>query len=974
MPVVRTDGITPERIVQVWWDGPEWVLQRPATGVQRSANQIVPDTGTTGIYQLPSGGLQMEPVQFARSQGDPALAAASIRLAEFNHIPSMAEMDLVAETAKVGAIYDTARTAFLTRYGISGLMAEAASYQALLNVGLPYQLMKAYAAGATQNEELTADAAAFPKPIGGGTLQQGAAADRPDPDEVDSGTYYYATDTDELSLSDGATWEEESVYPFPLDRILCGTVTYPPNCGFALRFVIPGNALAAYDAIGTFYFGGPADCLPDKKHGGEFACTLYGNGTAVLWERLAGEPDPDAPDEEPEPEWKEVLVFRWAEPSAVTADKGHQISFIPHGWNCMDILSSSTDASQGPASAGRIRFWRRPGKPNANTFRGVPPIVDYTAKRSMTGPGVVRMDWRRDLNPVFDIQVLTLPTQATLVDRAFSFRFPLEKGTTVYCSVIAAVPQVCSFNLSIIDARTEVPLVDAASPGGRTWAFTTPTDPPPPADPADAVTDARVEITFNGDGKQTPVIYGIDVWAEATGAYLDRVPITGGRLKDLSITGPDLDVSHETAHIELEDLTDALQVTDGGVTAPLLRTRGRVLCKVCTYWQDTVGGAWQESVLFEGETTDAPSEKTGKPARTGSHGRGTVRLYPSVNAHDYSATLAGRWARLKPQGMSWCLRDFSQADPTRDPAPFDDYGKPLPWRIQDMIRWLFNAMGVPDEELDIPDVQVRAYLSGTDAQEFMLTPAADIPEVIFRLAKDYLGCYVIRDPNACIVHRTWGGMEHPTGMWRVLQPPALDATPIWNFTTGGPGVVSGGLVKVLHRPEAYPARTSFIRKIRVRADPPEVNLVNVTATGDMLQNGQGEQTLTKTLWNPRSVKFTDAQPEPVRSHPDYLGFLSPLERFDTLLFSEEMLNFVCKRIFNRSAYGLSWRDFAAPLVLVDDSSDIYLAQKRPLRVYDYVTINGYPAIFRNANAKMANSYTQWGFYQALMVTDHVYQP
>lgn len=706
---------------------------------------------------------------------------------------------------------------------------------------------------------------------------------------------------------------------FPMDRVAAGKVVYPPNQGFSLRFHAPSVQLGGNDNLLTLILGGAANILAPAGAayaGGQFAMSLGGSGLGTVWEKLAGG-------------WKEVLKgFRWADQGAV-AGRAHTIIAMPHRQDCLSLLSSSTDAAQAPGPRMYARsFSPPPPAPVHNVVRSRRPVVDYKTKDAMTGAGGVYVDKRRDLRIPFQVSVLQYPTTGTLLDLPFAFKVPLPTGTAITIAAETYLDAGTNVVTALLDGTTFAPI--AANPDGTF--------------PSNAgQSQYIVRFTLTGNGSNTPYVRGYTVYAQGAQVVRVTVPFGGGTLRHMSITGPDLDPSHESASFEIEDLKNEL------VT---VRARARIHLKVKTQYDPDPS---KTCVLFEGESARVEATKTkGRATRKAGFAEGGATvLFPSAEWRKLSVPCVSMWARLSDQ-LSFAAINFG--------IDIDNLGNKVgteyvPSKVTSVIKWLFQQAGVATSLLDIPDWPIRLYSSGNrDSTEYIMPPTAGILEWIQKLAYQYLGGYIVWDPNCGL-----------SGLWRLKAVPQPPYTPLAHFSTDNPVGVTGKL-----QGQAYPALTWPIYEMTSWVKPPEANLIIVTATGELLPNGAGASQRFQWFYNPKSFDLDPAHPTSDPNSPDFLGRMVPLTYYNSQLLEQAEINFITRRLAVQTCYAQKWIHIEAPLALINDPNDAKLGSNvRPLRVYDPITINGVNCLVRNANPGYKSDRDQRMEMQCLMTDDGV---
>lgn len=719
----------------------------------------------------------------------------------------------------------------------------------------------------------------------------------------------------------GPTLDSEYV---PMDRVMQGRVTYPSNTGFSLGFYA-ANYINGVDNLLTFYFGGPTETWspndPRAVNAGIFALNLRGSGIANLYE---GSNDGSSPT------WVRRLQFEWSEPTLV-ADRLHTISIIPLDKDKILFLLGGSSVSIGPMPYFGQTFSRGPSNPQQCLYIHDPGTAGYAKQANVTGPGIFRVDMRRDLRFPLMIKRNLYPTAGTLVDGAFLPPYALPDGTPMRILPQMRLPFNTDLVVTAFDAKTGTSL---AQDGDGNWLSLAGVRP--------------YYVTFDllsADRLQTPLLYGFSVRVAKT--LTVREPITVyGRLRDVSISGPGTSPDMETAHGTISN--DLLNECN------ILRRRARIPIKITTTRSDDPDDA--RVVLFRGEVATAPATKKGKTGRQGLGGAGEPKTFPVPQWHQYDVDMVGEWSRLSDQiNVSiafYAEDDDADIDPVTGTVP--------PWKVTDVIKDLLGRCGVADEAMDIPDNDLRLWPStaGGDVDIYVLQPGVNSAELIQRLCQGYLGQFLIFDANAG---------EH--GMWRLLDNPSAPYTSRYLFKTIAPD--AGTLPQVgCFGPNSAPVQTT-----ETWVEPPEANRIIVMgASGDGLSNDNG-----KTLAPAVLANYTSYDPDPLNptadpTSEDYLGREVPLVWVDLSLTEQSAVNWIARRLYDLVAHGRKWRRWHAPLVFIEDPDDQYLVDgtgARMLRLNDVVTFNADTYLLRSCSPTYHSDQAQMADYEGVLLASGV---
>ncbi len=705
---------------------------------------------------------------------------------------------------------------------------------------------------------------------------------------------------------------------YPLDRVLAGLETFPENTPFALVFTTP-EGYGGSDALLNFYFGGETETRPDLTSGGQFCLTLQGSGDAFLWEH-----DSVADDWREEP----VETFRWNAPGEPPSGQLCVLAPIPYakaqiwfagpaatpystgGFLALGALTTIAIAS--------VKAQTTPG--TASLYRESLARLGHLHTTFMSGAGVVRIDIQRTWRAGFSIirgvyPIASEDPSGVLADGAFEINRYLPADTALRVKPITYLYPNTAIEAQLYNAADNTPL--ALHPDN-------PDDDHPTV--FRSVLGQRkyyAVFTFTStDGIGTPVLYGYSVDVEGAFTTQAATPLLTNAITNLRVVGPGLEPTYEQANVTLRDLTDAT-----GIVREIDRIRTLISIRD-TVTDDVI------THLMEGETSQAPALQRGTP--------GT--LYPSPDWHDTDLRMTGLWPRLMEQIHDAPMFSFASSDtgPTANIAP-DPLSKAgfLPWKVTDVIRWLLNHAGVPADELDVPNLDLRFWSSEKgDTTRLAIYPGARYGEFAADLVKNYLGAVLLRDPNAGV-----------RGMWRVITPPSpISLNTLWRFSRDPPPSVG----KIVTYPGAYGASTSFILDDTWQTTPqaPEASVVTVYGMSD-------SGLITATVENPAALAYLN-------------GRRVPLKRNDSLLTTQAACNWIALRLNEAACTPRLWFDFTAPLVFVRDTQDPLqnVNLLRPLRVFDliYIRFDGvdYRAILRSVNPGYHTDQIQMAHYQGRM--------
>lgn len=676
----------------------------------------------------------------------------------------------------------------------------------------------------------------------------------------------------------------------PLDRQIKGKKTYPANTPWFLSGHVP-NGAEGRDAIARFYFGGNAPVLPVEETGGFFCVELRGGGGATLYEYDEGATDP----------WVPRFEFEWNQSAKEVSGSGSiwHIHIVPYDRDRIAFICPAPGGYYGPGFTLGGLLTQIAMSATSTFARPVSQQVfkDYGERNThqhldtATGEGSFRVDRRRDDRMPMSIWKGGFRETAKLIDAPFVIPFDVPAGTpmTVTTRAFRAV-NTGGPSPAIYDYDTNTVL--ATNAAGQFLSVA-------------GQTKYYCRFGFSSTGDQTPVFYGYEV--EVAAAYATRVATpTLSYLNSVDIQGPDVSPDHESASVTIQD---------PNATLGILRTRDRIHSYISVV--NAAATATVLSNLFEGETLQAKGKKRGVPGG----------VYPVSNWYEFNVPLTGMWTRLAEQ-FSLQLKSF-HIDPD---GAVDATGTPIPWKVTAVIKWLLQQAGVPDDELDIPDLPLRLWPSTKLGQDdYLHQPGQPFDKMAVSLAKDMLGRVLLRDPNAS----KSAGVR---GLWRLIANPSPPYTnTLWSFLRDT-GAAAGVLQ---HDLTGYPASTGFIRKgsYYEYVKAPEGNLVVAAGVSPMSAGGE---LLISRIVNYDSITNS--------AHPDFLGRIVPILRGpDPGLTTQNAVDWVARRIYDKACHAEKWWEFEAPLVLVTDPLDSLQVLPRPLRINDLCLVNGVVSVVKNCS-------------------------
>jgi hypothetical protein len=724
---------------------------------------------------------------------------------------------------------------------------------------------------------------------------------------------------------------------YRMRRILHGPKTghHDADTGYMLKLVVLGAELQNPDNLVTFYFGGHVDAAGH----GQFALMLSGNGRATLMENI-GTGGGSA-------SWAQVGEWRYCSPSQVSL-AAVAMRIIPHfpkfiefstltyeaPHSAVSLLTSTADLVIRAARGEKAQtYTHKIANRGDNAFSG----AGNGQLRSITGAGTVAFDVREDLGCYLQLARLVYPASGTITDRPFTL--PPDVGNShvlrLNCEGYnyqpggAGATPVTGMAIVPTNEETDVTL----TPDTESWTFRgtayTLTGWDPPGGMNRIYPVLTLTNTEGGTKYHTPCLTGWTALRNAHTAAVDNGQVTAGRVRELTVSGPDTDPEQETAH---------LMVTDEKAELTVLATRALIPTRIETTWDPA--DQTKKVVLFEGYSGRAEADLRGRNGAT----------YPSPNWRDYQVPLIGKWDRLTSE-FFWLRTDYSDAHRSPSGQPAGVAGQ-VSWLITDIIQLLLVQHGFAESQVDVPADTMRIFgPDGSLEHSYVVKPGTRVQEYLEQLARDYLNAFLIWDANA-------GAL----GMWRLVRPPTGTETAVWNFTS-----TPAGGTKLQHLSRSYAASTSPILgpwPYTTYIVPPEGNHLTVWGGYKDLPDGKGQCQLNRTLINRKSFNapgFAVADPTSM----DYLGRLKEILYVDPTLVSQQAVDFIARRVYEFACRGRKYARFTAEYVLFAPAEpSIYTTRtKRPLRIGDVVMVDGARATIRSVQLGIRKDSVQLGHYE-----------
>lgn len=696
--------------------------------------------------------------------------------------------------------------------------------------------------------------------------------------------------------------------PVNMDRVIVSAADHNPLDTLHFSFFVPGGGLALAQGLVNFYFSSVPGSTKKYIGNGQYAIKLRASGDAALYERcvLSGDTPGDLT-------WRLRKRFQWIEPSLVYGRRhyfriesnarsnsiGTAIAFytgvgVSSVENGLIGLVAEAVALDIRKQAKSIPIYRIPHIfPGSETF---------TAAK-------FRADIRRDVRCVMQIAKSTYPETATFVDQLFTSERPFYGGT-VKLELLGFRPTGTSFSMRLLKSDGSVigspsTITDNAA-AGKVISYAVPSSGAP-------LRGLQVEVTLTANTAKTktpfvtayrvivePVYETPDVASVTIGGRGSGVALPRSSASNLSITYSDREPQSETANLTIHDMVDE---------ASLLRNRGHVPILIETEYN--VGG--DRCVLFEGFIQRAVANRlTGKKAG---------RNYPSAEFRRYEIQAIGQWLTL---GETHAPKRFSWVD-------VQGSGQNLAYKVTDIIRTLLRSV-LPDSKIDVPDRPTR-YINLGDQTALMFEPGNEIGQYCNDLAHDFLGGWLTYDANA-----------GSAGMWRLKFPKVAPFNPLAIFEIDHPGAG-----KLAFADGVFPTLPEWPNAVRLPVrrrtwseyvEPPEGNIVVVHGFDSQ---AEGESKLiTNVAINVNSYNFlnlpSSSSRYPTGSSPDFLGRFRPIYVFDPTYGSQEIVDYVTRRVYDAACHAVKYITFEAPLGLVTDPDDTNQRCPRPLAFYDPVKL------------------------------------
>lgn len=646
--------------------------------------------------------------------------------------------------------------------------------------------------------------------------------------------------------------------------------------GFCVRFSVPGGQHSHPGVIGTFLFG-------------QFGLSFAGDGVATLYERSTarGTTTPLV--------WSAVSSFRYSSPSDV-AGNPHSIIIFPHlgprGEKYISFLSNSLST----ASASILAVGSSPSSSSTSEHLylrdpAYSELNDVASSDHVTIANYFYWQERQDLRVTWQITRLVFPTLGTLKSPPHNALYPGDTRS-IETTIYRTGPDDDDFTITptIVDYFT-----GSSSTVVHPYATFT-------------LRTGRASGTLGSLAYlDTPILWGYQLRRAPTITRFSPGSFTT-RPSEIKITGGVSDPRQEKATLVIPDPDDAWQ---------RLRKRAKLAVKVQTTFTPD-GGEEQTVTLFRGYAISPHRTVIGTNRKPGAGQVGSGS--PSVNRHGslYDVPMVGMYDRLMRNttrlNSSW--RRF-----VTEGASF------LGWKCTDAVKAILTSCGFPSSMQRIPDLPIR-FLPGVGQDSSVLLDMAPTPaQMLVKLCRDYLGRFLVFDPN-----------DGADGKWTLITAPPSDSLPVAHFVRDKPTGLTLG-----HALASYPANTAPIfERSEVVFEPPSCN--HLWAISPMISGDKLTWRVDNHLYNYDSYLVPGSGRTPDPDSPHYIGGEELYILCDASLWAgisaetdfqrtQAAVDYFVNRVFTFNCLAREKMIVRAPLLLVADAVH---GAYRPLRFYDLV--------------------------------------
>jgi hypothetical protein len=760
-------------------------------------------------------------------------------------------------------------------------------------------------------------------------------------------------------VEQGADWSDVfytlaadvAAFPFdtsnddiPMLRIARGNSNHDPNQPLLFRFDLSATGVAAPAVIAKYGCAGAASSGVDWIGYGQYVVEFYGDGTAYLLERSKSTLEGGTVF------WRPCKGFRYSEAHRTMASS-HRVYIRPvtyrqpRGAVSGTILIQVESVEESPGGA----FSYATGSPvQTSQLKYFVPVHPHNTPNRQAVP--VRIEHARNIRPDMQAHIIQWETEAVLWDDSFDFDFVPYRNKPIILQWLGKIPAGCSISgriyahgtadelATIVGSGNFTDNTGAVIGGYRSYATEY------------GITSFRAVFTLTGPGTDTPILERISVQRDGTIDTVAPGEFSGGDLLRYSFTGADFDPSHETAHTAIADLKNELTTLSGRASIPtIIQTTldpGDPTNYTINFW------GWAETIF--GRRKGSKQKKA--------LGSNVDALYPHPEWQEFDIESIGDWLRIGTEAKV----------PIRPNFGFDPlgvaFGNGQGWKVTDIIRNYLSWSGKDSDEIDVPDLPLRiSFRDSFDA--IYPEPDSQVADLLMHLVRDYLGYWITKDANAV------GSGMHERGAWRALPPNSPPYNNLLAFTTSGPGLANssvaylpsyGTTTAVSPKGNVQTIHPVFVRKGTLRRHPrrPYANIVTVVGASGLNANGEK---LVQTAPNFRSYNFAGLAPGdpnyPDPTDPDYLPRIVGIKIYDPTATTEEKVNWLLRRYFDRLCHGAECFAFEGPLVYLTDVDDPKQVRPRMPRFYDPGTFNGTQILVRSCTPSTKKDGVQMAIYE-----------
>lgn len=766
------------------------------------------------------------------------------------------------------------------------------------------------------------------------------------------------TFNDELSADKSsfppASMPDEEIQP--LLRIAVSTDPIFPDDAIHYTFRAPMmDPLGERGALSRIYFTGPAGNL--KSDGaaqgtGQYHVTFLGTGRAILHERL---------DTGSGFTWKKRCEFKWHTFAGVSGNLqsiliySNSIRFSDGTFAGSKIVIKSADMGGGRTSGDLVKAFIGTAMLTMTGSEFVYNVPNSTKYQPQ--PEKLRIDDRIDVRSMWKVDRKRYYRSGSIKGHIFDVGVQASAAVPMFIEWFGNKPSGCSVNVRCFDAETGTELT-ASGPELSEQDYGYKGFNPVSGRTNDTSTEkytrtkyyAVIELS-SSDGSDTPVIRKVRANREARITSNGNEGAEIGIVQKISVTGQDSDASHESALIQISDVKDEHAT---------LRTRAGIPVRIEIAYDpedDT-----KRSTIFSGYVAQAS-----KQTRGGANGND----FPADRWSSYNIRCTGEWQRLMESKLGTGLI-------------FENDAKIIggkPWKVTEGITRLLQEAGYEDDNIIVPDLEIRFFRSQDSNQSLMLEALTEIYPAVSTFAFQYLGGWIEWDANA-----SRSATPTKMGAWRLHLPPKANSEGVFKYLAHfkyKPSLIAGMTMpyslnaqQVETGLDDQPIKTVWIRKgtLNSYVVPPEGNAVIVTGIGKPPKGSvlsAGDVKLIAELRNYDAAKFFDGQPSgPNPTHPDYTnGRPNFIYYSDPFLQTEEAVKFLARRIYDTACHAQKRITFEAPLLLVTDVADEFQRRPRPLKYGDPVLFEGQKFFVSNVSI----DYSEGGS-KSMMAVYELFQP